>query len=179
MKFINICRLLILTCLLSVSCYNAGPYGYARYYIPLDDEEQYQVVVPIYNEVKRQPNLFANKLIAWFGVVESIEEGQEYDKIRLSYRLHIERHLCEDETEASCKVTISNKTIGSYTAIIKLNTEDKDGRNKVKIGSLIRTIGKISKNSTPESEPVIDVIYYRHWPRGQYFFAGMRKYFRR
>ena len=70
------------------ACGGAGPYGYARSYEPLDDEEDaYERAIELsYEEVKREPEDFRETTLAWFGVVTEIQEEGSDLTLHLTYR---------------------------------------------------------------------------------------------
>ena len=175
----NITALVILISSL-YRCYNPGPYSYDRYYVPLEEEKRYkEAITPPYAEVKRQPDQYKDKLIAWFGVVKKIEDRNGKTVIYLSHRIHIKRHLCADETRASCRVTVSEKSRGDFIAYVKLKDKDRRGPNSVQPLSLLRIIGRFKGEFDPKGDPILEAVYYRHWPKGQYVTTKMRRYFRR
>ena len=101
------------------SCYNPGPYGYDRYYVPLEEELRYaqKALSPPYIELIRDPDTYKDKLIAWFGVVKGIEIIGGKTIVYLSHRIHIKRHICADETRSSCRVTVSKKVVENLLLI--------------------------------------------------------------
>jgi hypothetical protein len=161
-----------------------GAYGFSRYYVPTDQEETYgeQSREYTYGAVTAKPADFQGKLISWFGIVEKVTptaDGQWL--IRMSYHQHRERHLCSDDTNSSCRVTVNFKSSGGFSAIIKLTGEDLvPGLAKVQPGSLMRVFGKV-RCAENEDEQVdceydekggvlFDGIWYRQWP-ARYFLT--------
>ncbi|MDD5306038.1 MAG: hypothetical protein PHU25_01835 [Deltaproteobacteria bacterium] len=160
----------------------AGQYGFSRYYVPLDDEESYdeQGKEYGYGDVTSSPSSFEGKLIAWFGVVEKVTQAPDGRYlIALSHRQHQERHLCDDDSSGSCRVTVHFKTSGGFSAIVALTaTDTSPGLNKVQPGSLLRVFGKVRCKQNDEEQTVceyddrggvlLDAVYYRQWP-ARYF----------
>lgn len=174
-------KLFLVTVSLS-ACYDAGLYGYDHHYVPLEEEEAVfeQVQISVYNEVRTDPEAFSGGIISWFGVVDSIDEGQGgASLVQMNFRTHQERHLCYDETRASCRVTVSQASSGSFTATIRPRPEDVQGRNRIAPGSLLRIYCNVTGDYDPEGGPLLDCPQYRHWPRGQWAHTGMRGEMRR
>lgn len=168
--------------LLLTGCYSAGIYGYDRTYVPLDDEEDLEMraTVPPYRDVRRDPRDFATDLVTWYGVVTSTE-AQPGGKVQvhMSHRIHQDRHLCADMERDTCRVTVSERSEGVFTAIVHLHGEDVAGRNRLQTGSLVRVYGKVTGAYDAEGGPVIEARYYRHWPRGQYLTTAAAGQMRR
>lgn len=161
---------LLATVLLSACASN--PYGYAPEYVPLSDEEDYyeRAIDQSYEDIRRDPSSFANSTISWFGIVDSVKpighDGQA--TIALTLRFHQPRHLCSDQFDSSCRVTISDKEGGPFTALLTLREEDIAGQYRVYAGSLLRVYGKPVADYDDRGGPILKVEYYRHWPRGNY-----------
>jgi hypothetical protein len=161
----------------------AGPYGYARTYVNLGDEEPYarRANDVIYDEVVRLPERYQGQLISWFGVVSSVEPGPSgAARVTLHHRTHQERHLCEEaEAENTCRVTINAENGGAFTALVRLTSADQNGENRVQTGSLVRVYGQLVPGEHgADNGPVLRVQYYRHWPRGQFVTTAARGNFR-
>ena len=160
-----------------------NPYGYARYYIPVDDEETYaaQATEPSYTDVLRDPGGYASSLIGWFGVVREVvpqEDGSVL--IRLSQRPHIERQLCSARSESSCRVTVSEREAGPFSVRLRLREGgDSEGENRVQRESLLKVYGRPSGDYDATGGPFLTVDYYRHWPRGQYLDTTAQSVMRR
>lgn len=174
---------LILASALGGGC-GGGRYGYARTYTYLPGEEQYARRASeeaIYDEVRRMPDRFANRTISWFGTVTNVEARPNGDaRISMQLRTHQERHLCEDETEGSCRVTVSDQAGGPFTAIVRLSPEDTTGENRVQPLSLLRVYGTLVPGEyDAEGGPILRAQYYRHWPRGQYVTTAAAANWRR
>jgi len=161
----------------------SNPYGYARYYVPLDEEEAYaaQAVEPPYTDVVRDPSGFADTLIGWFGVVREVvpqEDGSVL--LRMSQRPHIERHLCAERSESSCRVTVSERDAGPFSVRLRLRSgPDSEGANRVQRESLIKVYGRPTGEYDSTGGPFLTVDYYRHWPRGQYLDTTAQALMRR
>ncbi len=152
------------------SCAGAGTYGHAREYVPLRDEVswQAQATEPVYDEVRRMPGQYVHGVISWFGVVTSVQEGNPA-QVALQLRTPQQRNLCEDESDTSCRVTVSQRDGGAFTARLTLRPEDTQGENRVQPNSLLRVYGTLVEGEyDPSGGPVLQVRYYRQWPRGEY-----------
>lgn len=151
---------------------SSNPYGYAPQYAPLSQEEPYleKGVDQSYEEVRRDPSSHRQELIAWFGVVEDVQQLGSSEQVRVALGLHFhqERHLCIDQFDSSCRVTISDKAGGPFSAILRLKPEDREGRDRVYGGSLLKIYGHVTTDYDDRGGPIIKADYYRHWPRGTY-----------
>jgi hypothetical protein len=111
-------RLVLLASSLLAAC-ASNPYGYAPEYVPLSDEEDYfeRAIDQSYEDIRRDPSSFSNNTVSWFGIVDSIKpighQGQA--TIALTLRFHQPRHLCTDQFDSSCRVTISEKEGGPFS----------------------------------------------------------------
>lgn len=133
-----------------------------------------------YEQVKADPYQFKNTKIAWFGVVTSIDELPDgRSELQLSFRAHQARHLCRDEFEDSCRVTVSERSPGSFVARLKLSEAEKTGKDRVWLGSLLKVYGTPTGDYDEHGDPVLEVSYYRHWPRGYYVTTAQRGAMRR
>lgn len=154
-----------------VAC-GGNPWGYAPQYVPLHDEDSYleQEVELSYEEVRRDPNAYKGRMVGWFGVVQSMEPatGSERPLVTMMLRFHQPRHLCGDHSDSSCRVTISAKEGGSFSAYLKLRLEDVSGVNRLHEGSLVKVYGHPSMEYDAQGGPMLEVAYYRHWPHGKY-----------
>jgi hypothetical protein len=157
--------------LLLLGC-GSGRYGYAREYSFLPDEESHARHAnqdAVYDEVRRMPDHFNGQVITWFGVVTSVRNTGGAARVAMDVRTHQTRHLCEDETEASCRVTVSEQSGGPFTAVLQLHPEDVTGEHRLQAGSLVRVYGTVVPGEYDDNGgPVLRAQYYRHWPRGQY-----------
>jgi hypothetical protein len=133
-----------------------------------------------YEEIKAAPYDYRNTEIAWFGVVTEIAElADRRSQLRLSFRVHQARHLCRDEFQDSCRVTVSEQSPGDFTARLKLREGEKDGQERVWIGSLLVVYGKPTGDYDDRGDPVIEATFHRHWPRGYYVTTAQRGAMRR
>ncbi len=160
----------------------AGPYGFSRYYTPIDEEKSYDESSRefTYGAVTARPKDYQDQLIGWFGVVESVKPADDGRYlIRLSYHKHKERHLCEGETESTCRVTVHYKSTGGFTAVLTLRPEDLiPSLEKVQPGTLMRVFGKVRCKKDANGDPkcaydekgglILDGVYYRQWPARYY-----------
>jgi hypothetical protein len=156
-------------------CAGAGRYSYAREYVFLSDERAFAERVDesaVYDEVRRMPDRFNDRLLSWWGIVTDVERPASASaptRITMQLRTHQARHLCEDETDASCRVTINDRDGGSFTAIVQLQPDDFEGENRVQPLSVLRVYGTVIQGEyNREGGPILRAQYYRHWPRGQY-----------
>lgn len=153
-------------------------YGYARTYAPYGAEGQYyQTAVDLsYQDVLRFPYRYPEELVGWFGVVTNVEatEGEEgASRLTLDYRRHRERHLCGDERDSSCRVTVSERTVGPFIVDLVLRPEDRqEDRFRLRGGSLARIYGYPVEGGTDETGPILRGVYYRHWPAGTWRDTG-------
>jgi hypothetical protein len=151
---------------------SSNPYGYAPQYAPLSQEEPYleKGIDQSYEEVRRDPSSHQRELIAWFGVVDDVQPPAASPTVRVAMSLHFhqERHLCTDQFDSSCRVTISDKAGGPFSATLTLKPEDREGRDRVYAGSLLKIYGHATTDYDDRGGPIIKVDYYRHWPRGTY-----------
>lgn len=156
---------------LVVGC-GSNVYGYARQYEPLGEEAAFfaGAVQPPFVELQRDPASFEGRLIAWFGVVrEAVAQDDGTMLVRMSQRAHIDRHLCADRSDSSCRVTVSERHAGDFSVRVRLRPgSDTEGTNRVQRESLIRIYGYPTGEYDVNGGPFLGVEYYRHWPRGQY-----------
>jgi hypothetical protein len=167
----------------ALGCGGAGRYGYARTYSALDAEERWVERAnsdAVYDEVRRLPDQFQGQTLSFFGVVTGVQTSREGDRIALQVRTHQERHLCHDETDSSCRVTVSERDGGPFTAILTLRPEDVSGENRVQVYSLLRVFGTLQQGQyDDQGGPILRVEFYRHWPRGEYVTTGAASSMRR
>lgn len=161
------------TALAFSACSGAGRYGYSQSYSPLGDEEPWVERAnndAVYDEVRRMPDSYRDQTLSFFGVVTGVEAGEGgATRVAMQIRTHQARHLCDDETERSCRVTVSARDGGPLTAVITLRPEDASGENRVQVFSLLRVFGKLAQGEyDAQGGPVLRAEFYRHWPRGEY-----------
>lgn len=151
-----------------------GRYGYARTYQAWGDEGPYleRAVELTYEDVRRFPDRHADELLAWFGTVTEVAEldaDSGEATLRLVLRAHRDRHLCADETSGSCRVTVSERPVGPFTAFLTVREEDRaEGPDRLWTGSLVKVYGRVTDAGTEETGPTIQVEWYRHWPHGTF-----------
>jgi len=162
--------------LLFVGC-GGGQYGFERHYSPYGDEDDYyDRASPLsYEEVRRDPADFTETLLGWFGIVQDAPEidaetGQA--TVHLNFRTHRRRHLCRTEHADSCRVTVSERQGGSFSAVVQVRAEDRAGAERINVGSLMRVYGSPTVDFNDEGGPILEAVYYRHWPRGTYVTTG-------
>lgn len=174
---------LVLLGLLGGGCASGGRYGYARTYVPLDDESTWAArsEEPVYDDIRRAPEPFRGRVVSFFGIVRSVGRGDNGPwRLALQVRTHQERHLCEEDSESTCRVTVSARDGGAFTASLTLRPEDIDGENRLQTNSLVRVFGTVTPGEyDADGGPVVQVQYYRHWPRGQYVTTASAELMRR
>lgn len=173
---------LVLT--LVTACSGAGRYGYARAYSPLDEEEAWIArarVDAVYDEVRRLPDDYRGQTLAFFGVVTGVERAEGgATRVALQIRTHQERHLCDDDTDRSCRVTVSERDGGPFTAVVTLRPDDLEGERRVQLNSLLRVYGALVPGEyDARGGPVVRAEFYRHWPRGEYVTTAAAAHMRR
>ena len=159
-----------------------GAYGFSRTYQPLASEQRHfaEAKQLTYQDLVREPNAYRSTEIGWFGVVTELYDLRDgRTRISLTLRSHQARHLCSDESKSSCRVTISEGGLGIFSADVRLNADDLDGQERVWHGSLLKIYGKPTGQYSEETGPVLEVTYYRHWPRGYYVTTAQRGAMRR
>ncbi len=168
-------KMLLAAATVALGCASGGRYGYARTYVPLDEEESpaRRAEEPVYDEVRRAPDQYQGRLLSFFGVVTSVGNASGNasgsTRVGMQQRTHQERHLCEDDNDRTCRVTVNARDGGPFTAVVQLRTGDAAGENRVQTNSLLRVFGTVIQGEYDAAGgPVIAVQYYRHWPRGEY-----------
>lgn len=162
-------------------CGGAGPYGYAREYEPLSEEDEYLETEQhaVYEDVRGDPAGYRASQLGWFGVVTDIDSSGERARVHLNHRIHQARHLCADEYDSSCRVTVSERQGGPFTAILDIRPDDLSGQDRLWVGSLVKVYGSPTGEFDEDGGPVIDAEWYRHWPRGKYVTTGAAASMRR
>ena len=167
---------------LAAGCGASNPYGYGRVYAPSDDEEPYyeRAIDVSYEEVRRDPQAFSGKTVGWFGVVTAAKRLPSGEvQLALDLRFHQPRHLCSDQFESSCRVTISDRVGGPFSTTVRLHSDDESGSARLNIGSLVRVYGVPSGEFDDRGGPVIKTQFYRHWPHGAYVTTSGSRSMRR
>lgn len=172
---------LTLTAVLTSGC-GVGPYGFSRYYVPTNEENPFfkQTGDYPYGVVTANPSEFEGQLISWFGVVQSIQETADgRHLVNMTHNRHKDRHLCADERNSSCRVTVHFKSSGGFSAILALHSSDLvPGLDKIQPGSLLKVYGRVRCRLDVNQEKICDYnekgeiilegAYYRHWPARYY-----------
>ena len=166
---------LFTTLLVSALGCGGSRYGYARQYETADGESAYltRSVDAAYEEVRRaRPE--DQPFVGWFGVVTSTPEvSGGVARMRMSLRTHQERHLCRTEYADSCRVTVTERELGTYTVQIPIRAEDtREDQTRLGPGSLLRVYGRSAGEQDASGDPVIVAEWYRHWPRFTYVTTG-------
>lgn len=156
-------------------CGGGGQYGFAHQYEPLGEERPYldRAEELSYEEVRRtRPE--EQRLVEWFGVVVEPPQPQEDGTARvlLSLRAHQDRHLCASSSSDSCRVTVSEREIGRFTAIVLIRAEDRAGPRRIWTGSLLKIYGTATGEESEDGGPLMRVEWYRHWPPHYYVTTG-------
>ena len=173
--------LLVLLACSAFAC-GRGGYGHTRTYEPLLSEKPHfeRAQELSYEQVKRAPYDFKTTEIAWFGVVDKIEALPDArTELRLSFRTHQARHLCKDEYQDSCRVTVSESSVGRFSARLTLSDAEKNSDQRVWVGSLMKLYGTPTGDYDERGDPVLEVTYHRHWPRGTYVTTAQRRAMKR
>jgi hypothetical protein len=165
------------------ACSSAGPYGYSRAYSALDEEEDAVENATEYDPVmaQRERDTWKQKQVMLFGLVTSRKEGAGGAAyLTLSMRTLAERNLCDDFDEETCRVTVSDREHAVVHALAKLKGDDQIGKLSVGPGSLVRVVGKLSDNvDNVDGLAVVEVQYYRHWPRDYFVTTAASSHMRR
>jgi len=168
--------------LLLLSACAGSEYGYGREYVPLDDEEPYyeRAVDVSYEEVRRDPTAFKARFIGWFGVVTALKPAAGGGvTVALDLRFHQPRHLCSDQFESSCRVTISERAGGPFSTTFVVRPEDRSGGERLNVGSLVKVYGIPTGDFDDRGGPLLKADYYRQWPHGAYVTTSGRVNMRR
>ncbi|MCC7534805.1 MAG: hypothetical protein IT379_01255 [Deltaproteobacteria bacterium] len=165
------------------ACGGGGRWGHTRYYSALDGDEEDAIErsrdIPL-EDVRRDPAAHRSSFVAWFGVVSHRDVGANGQaSLRLSFRAPQPRNLCSDAAEETCRVTVSERTTGDFTALVTLRPDDADGELRVWEGSLIRVYGHPTGELDTDGNPIIRAEYYRHWPPRYYVTTAARATMRR
>jgi hypothetical protein len=171
-----------LLALAAAGCGSAGPYGFSRNYEPLGDERAHleATTESSYEDVRRTRPEEAT-YISWFGVVTAmdVDDASGLVTATLSLRVHQDRHLCSDGTDGSCRVTVSEREIGTFTSRFTIHEEDRAGSRRLWTGSLVRVYGRATGETDATGGPVIEADYYRHWPVHTFVFTSAASSMRR
>jgi hypothetical protein len=162
---------------LCVSACGGNQYGFSRTYEPLISERAHlekAQELPL-EDVRKAPYDFKNVEVAWFGVVQSIHELEGgRTELNLAGRVHQARHLCKDEYADSCRMTVSESSPGNFVARLKLNADERTGKERVWVGSLLKIYGTPTGDYDERGDVIVDTSYHRHWPRGYYVTTAQR-----
>jgi hypothetical protein len=155
--------------LMASACAGAGPYGHAPTYVPLDDEASAAGGAREYDPVmvERRPDEWRKGKVVLFGVVQTRAPGPGGQALlKLGVRRLEPRNLCDNEhDDDSCRVTVSNKDFGVVYALVSLHGDDDVGPHAVNMRSLVRVVGTLGQDVSPdEGAPIVHASYYRNWP---------------
>ena len=168
--------------LLALACGGAGPYGYAPESVPAGPEDEHLEAVEnvTYEEIRRDPVDFGSTTVGWFGVVTGVEAGEGGETlVHLTYRTLQPRNLCADERDSSCRVTVSERAGGPFSAILALRPEEEAGSDRLWVGSLVKVYGQPTGDFDADGGPVLRATWHRHWPHGTYVTTAARGSMRR
>lgn len=169
-------------CTGALAACGGGQYGFARTYSPLTSEQTHfdKAEEATYQDVLRDPHRYEKTEVGWFGSVTNISPGAGgKTRLTLSLRAHQARHLCSDDGKSSCRVTVSEAQLGVFTVDLALTPDEQNGAERIWVGSLLKVYGTHSGEFSEETGPVLNVSYYRHWPRGYYVSTAARGSMRR
>lgn len=159
-----------------------GQYGFARTYSPLAPEKSHYKAAQeaTYQDLVREPHRFEKTEVGWFGTVSNVAKAPDgRTRLTLNLRAHQSRHLCTEDGSSSCRVTVSEAQLGVFTVDLALKPDEINGQDRVWLGSLLKVYGTHSGEYSEETGPVLNVSYYRHWPRGYYVTTAARGSMRR
>jgi hypothetical protein len=173
---------LLITAMLA-ACGGGGQYGYDREYVTTSEEDDLleEVTEANYEDVKRDPSDYRSALVSWFGVVTNVDLDASTGRalVSMTHRTHQARHLCGDERASSCRVTVSERAGGPFSAELDMRPEDREGQDRLWVGSLVRAYGSPNGEFDDEGGPILTARWYRHWPRGKYVTTGAARSMRR
>jgi hypothetical protein len=150
-------------------CHSAGQYGYARTYEPLSEEEDAAEGARDFDPVmmEREPEGWRGTKLSIFGVVKGrsqAPDGGAY--LTLSVRRLLDRNLCDNPSQDTCRVSVTAHEFGLIHAVVKLAPDDDLGKLSLAAGSLVRVIGTLTDDvDKNDGMQVLKGSYYRHWPR--------------
>lgn len=153
----------------------ASQYGYARQYEALDAEEAHleRAVDVSYEDVRRDPEAHGGKLLGWFGKVTHVERlASGRWRVSFEQRFHQPRHLCRDHAEDSCRVTITKRVGGPFSTELSPHHEDLAGKYRLQPGALVKLYGRPTGEFDDDGGPILESVYYRHWPLGTFVRIG-------
>lgn len=164
------------------ACGGGGPYSYARTYQPADGEQAYlsrASAAGVADVQRARPE--DQPYVSWFGVVLDAPavEGSTV-RLHLSFRVLQERPLCSSEYDDSCRVTVSEREIGRFVAVVPLRPADlEESPTRLGPGSLVRVFGRSEGQIDDAGDPIIVSDWYRHWPRNTFVTTAMSGRMRR
>lgn len=155
------------------ACAGPGQYSYARVYTPTSDEDAaLRGAVPFDPvEAQSQPGLWQKQRSWLVGIVKTRGQATEgYTHFELDLRRLEKRNRCDSlNDESSCRVTVSEKSFGSVSAVAKLSVDDDVGEHAVGPGSMLRLVGVYGPYlHEADTRPIFQASFYRHFPRGQF-----------
>jgi hypothetical protein len=162
---------LLLTVFLTARC--GGPsYGHAPAYVPLDGERvAVEGARPYDAAAMRRPEPSSSGRVVLFGVVDKRAPGPGGQALlRLAVRALAPRNVCaRPGDDDSCRVTVADRDLGIVWALVPLREDDDVGARAVGQRSLVRVVGSIGQDVSPEDgAPIVHATFYRHWPAAEY-----------
>jgi hypothetical protein len=158
---------------LAAGCGGAGAYGHAPTYVAIDPEESAVAGAREYDaaSARVQGAEAGRKAVVLFGVVESRQPGPSGQALlKLSARRLEPRNVCSKEgNDDTCRVTVSDRDLGTVWALVRLRGDDDVGPFAVGQRSLVRIVGTIGQDVSPtDGSPVVHASWYRSFPPTQY-----------
>lgn len=176
-------RSVCLALALATACASGGPYGFSRVYEPLSEEEDHEDGAKEYDPVmiEREPESWKKEKVSVFGIVRARGQapgGSAY--LTLGVRTLSKRNICDTADDETCRVTVSEHDFATVHAIAKLRPGDDLGKEALRPGSLVRVIGKLADGADKnDGAPVLNALYYRHWPRNTFVTTADRDHMQR
>jgi hypothetical protein len=137
--------------------------------VELDDEKAALAGAREYDPVmvERRPEEWRRGSVVLFGAVVSRSAGPGGQAmLKLGVRRLEPRNLCDNgNDDDSCRVTVSDKDFGMVWALASLRGDDDVGPKSVGPGSLLRIVGPIGQDVSPnDGAAVVHATWIRHWP---------------
>jgi hypothetical protein len=154
--------------LLVAACPGPGPYGHAPNYVELSDDATASAGAREYDPVmvERRPEEWSRGTVVLLGVVESRAAGPGGQALlKVSVRRLEPRNLCDNQhDDDSCRVTVSDKDFGVVDVLVALRGGDDTGPLAVGQRTLLRIVGTLGQDVSPDGAPVLHATWVRQWP---------------